>query len=252
MEDEAGFVDGDDSFVRQDGTVERDEFEAANAIGRPIDLQPEILEGLTFEYDESRTEESPAVHAFTAVEHGGLFDDDQAEPIGDPTGDRLVDEDGLLFEFAGTLVIANDGEEVEYDLEWSFSDVGEASVTEPDWLENAPDPIETYGGFLESVYDYDGPVDATDQSGVMVAVGGEETGLRFDPVAVVVDAGTTVRWEWLEHGLPHDVTSVDGEFRSETTAEAGPTFEHTFEETGVYRYACEEHDAIPRGVVEVV
>ncbi|TYL39568.1 hypothetical protein CV102_04545 [Natronococcus pandeyae] len=250
-EESAGFVDGDDSFVRQDGTVERDEFDAANAIGRPVELQPELLEGLTFEYDESRTGEQPAVHAFSAVEYDGLFDD-QVDPIGDPTGDLLVDEDGLLYEFTGTLVFTNDGEEVEYDLEWSFSEVGEASVTEPDWLEDAPEPVETYDGFLDPVDDYDGPTDATGRSHVTIGVGEGRTGFRFDPIAVVVDAGTTVRWEWSDHELQHNVASVDDEFRSDLTGEPGATFEHTFEETGVYRYVCEPHETVKRGVVEVV
>jgi len=101
-----------------------------------------------------------------------------------------------------------------------------------------------FGGYLDDVGNFDGSVvDARGQSEVTVSVGAEGNGgnLAFDPPAVHVDNGATVVWEWTGEGGAHNVVSEDGAFESELTGEGGFTFEHTFEEDGVYNYFCQPH-----------
>lgn len=112
----------------------------------------------------------------------------------------------------------------------------------------------SYDGFLDDTDNYDGVADETGSDGVTVDVGTEGNGgaYSFDPVAVRVDAGTTVTWEWTGEGQQHDVVAEDGSFESGLSAEAGHTFSHTFEESGTWRYACTPHRSVGmRGVVEV-
>jgi halocyanin-like protein len=105
-----------------------------------------------------------------------------------------------------------------------------------------------FGGYLDDVGNFDGSVaDATGQGEVSVAVGAEGNGgnLAFDPPAVHVDNGATVVWEWTGEGGAHNVIHEDGDaFESELTAESGVTFEHTFEEDGVYNYYCQPHKSL--------
>ncbi|QAU11765.1 halocyanin domain-containing protein [Halorubrum sp. BOL3-1] len=104
-----------------------------------------------------------------------------------------------------------------------------------------------YGDWFENVGNYEGTRDLRGESEVTVSVGAGETGLLFDPPAVLVDPGTTVVWEWTGQGGAHNVAEEDDVFSSgETVAEAGTTFEYTFEDAGegdVFRYVCEPHQA---------
>ena len=96
------------------------------------------------------------------------------------------------------------------------------------------------------------PVDRTGRETAEVAVGAGN-GLSFSPANLRVDVGTTVVWEWTGEGGGHNVVDVDGAFESELTDEAGHTFEHTFEETGIHEYVCTPHQTQGmRGIVEVV
>ena len=83
-----------------------------------------------------------------------------------------------------------------------------------------------------------------------VELGDDETVLSgddfFDPEHVVVDAGTTVTWEW-EGRRPHNV--VGEGFESELYTGEGE-FTHTFDEPGMYEYTCTLHHGMD-GVVEV-
>jgi len=81
----------------------------------------------------------------------------------------------------------------------------------------------------------DGVVDrtGTDEVRIDVGVGGD----GFNPAAVRVDPGTTVRWEWPDAGGEHAVVAADDSFESGRTDEAGATVTETFETAGVYRYA---------------
>jgi halocyanin-like protein len=101
-----------------------------------------------------------------------------------------------------------------------------------------------FGGWFDDVDNYDGVVDARGQSEVTVDVGAQGNGgaFAFGPAAIRVDPGTTVIWEWTGEGGQHNVLTEEGvELGSELTAEAGFTFEHTFEEEGVTTYYCQPH-----------
>lgn len=90
------------------------------------------------------------------------------------------------------------------------------------------------------------PSDRTGEDVVDVAVGGDD-GLSFVPANVVVNAGTTVVWEWTGVGGTHDVVAKNGAFGSGLTGTEGHTFEHAFEDPGVYEYVCTPHQT--RGMV---
>lgn len=114
----------------------------------------------------------------------------------------------------------------------------------------APAAAQSSGGLEEwfsNVDNYDGVVDETGSSSVTVEVGTQANGgaYGFGPAAVRVDPGTTVTWEWTGNGSSHNVVAEGGgSFESELVGDAGHTFEHTFEEAGVYRYACTPHKAL--------
>jgi halocyanin-like protein len=100
--------------------------------------------------------------------------------------------------------------------------------------------------WLSNVENADGVVDKTGTSEVTVEVGVEANGgaFGFGPAVVRVDPGTTVVWEWTGEGGSHNVVATDGSFESKLTAEAGTTFERTFESAGVVRYACSPHEMV--------
>jgi halocyanin-like protein len=100
-----------------------------------------------------------------------------------------------------------------------------------------------YGDWFENVDNFAETVDRTGESEVTVTVGAEGNNgtYAFDPPAVRVDPGTTVVWEWTGKGGAHNVVAEDGSFESELTDESGFTFEQTFDETGVTKYACVPH-----------
>ena len=100
-----------------------------------------------------------------------------------------------------------------------------------------------YDGWFDDVDNYDGTHDLTGKDGVSVAVGSGD-GLKFDPPAIAVSAGTTVTWEWTGQGGQHNVAAENGDFESELVSEEGHTFEYTFEETGVHKYKCTPHATV--------
>jgi len=117
--------------------------------------------------------------------------------------------------------------------------------------EDTLEPPEAVDDFLTE-YDangYDGEViDATGEDELTVDVGSGEQGLGFSPVAVAVDSGTTVTFEWTGEGGGHNVVAyedsdMDVDVEEEEVEEAGHTAEYTFEETGNYLYECEPHIA---------
>lgn len=108
-----------------------------------------------------------------------------------------------------------------------------------------------FDGWLANTAAYDGVMDRTGQSTVLVAVGGDD-GLSFEPPAIRVDVGTTVRWEWTGGGSAHNVAAKDGTFESNTYAESGGTFERSFDTAGVVKYLCVPHEyAGMKGVIVV-
>ncbi|MCL9814499.1 cupredoxin domain-containing protein [Natranaeroarchaeum aerophilus] len=88
------------------------------------------------------------------------------------------------------------------------------------------------------------PVDWTDetQATIEVGSGGEAV---FEPDAVRVETGTTLRWVWLHDGHTVSPTHLPdgGEFEGhERVEEAGFEIEFVPETPGEYRYVCEEHE----------
>ena len=119
--------------------------------------------------------------------------------------------------------------------------LGLNAATIADAQESASSP---YGGWFSNTSNFDGTVDRTGQENVRITVGaeGNNGNFAFGPAAVQVDPGTTVVWEWSGNGSLHNVVAEDGSFESETTDEKGHTFEQTFEESGVVKYACSPHE----------
>lgn len=110
--------------------------------------------------------------------------------------------------------------------------------------ETGDDSSEQFGGWFSDVSNFDGVVDKTGQGEVAVSVGteGNDGNFGFEPAAVKVSTGTTVTWEWTGKGGGHNVVADDGTFRSgDPVADAGTTFEYTFDETGTYKYYCAPH-----------
>jgi halocyanin-like protein len=110
--------------------------------------------------------------------------------------------------------------------------------------------------WLANVEGYDGTVpDRREQPRVTVTVGSAAGPDAFDfaPPAVKISPGTTVTWVWSGDGGPHNVAFEDREIRLDSfEPEPGVHFEHTFETTGVYRYACEPHESLgQRGAIVV-
>jgi halocyanin-like protein len=113
-----------------------------------------------------------------------------------------------------------------------------AQTTEPDW-----------GGYLDGVDG--GYQDMRGSSEVTVEVGASGNGgnLAFAPAGVWVDVGTTVVWEWNGEGGGHNVVADGGPAALDSgapVAEAGTTYEYTFEEgdAGITNYYCSPHQAL--------
>jgi halocyanin-like protein len=112
-----------------------------------------------------------------------------------------------------------------------------------------------FDGWMSDVSNYEGVVDQTGSGEVTVEVGVEANNgaFGFGPAAIQVDTGTTVVWEWTGQGGQHNVVAEEGgDFESELSAEAGFTFEQTFDSEGVVKYFCTPHRALGmKGVVVV-
>lgn len=150
---------------------------------------------------------------------------------------------------AGLAGCADGADETETDEDVETIP-GEEYPAVDEWLsgvENA-DEEPTYDGTIE---------DRRGQDEVTVRVGQDqaEEEYVFDPPAVAVAPGTTVRWAWAEEGGAHNVVAdpehqigeTDYEFSSgEPTAEGGATFERTLADPGIALYHCESH--LPQGM----
>lgn len=71
-------------------------------------------------------------------------------------------------------------------------------------------------------------------------------GLAFKPAKITVAKGAVVTWKFDDGVIPHNVAFDD--VQSETVAEG--TFEHTFDETGEFKYTCTLHPTM-KGTVTV-
>ncbi|WP_135661726.1 halocyanin domain-containing protein [Halorhabdus rudnickae] len=104
-----------------------------------------------------------------------------------------------------------------------------------------------YGGWFSDVSNFSSTEDYRGQDEVTVEVGVEGNGnfWAFGPPAIHVDAGTTVVFEWTGEGNAHNVVAEDESYSSgSAVAEAGTTFEHTFEEAGISKYYCNPHRSV--------
>lgn len=102
--------------------------------------------------------------------------------------------------------------------------------------------------YLSDTSNYNGRVrDLRSQREVTVRVGGEGNGgnFAFEPPAIRVDSGATVVWEWTGQGGSHNVVNEGGAFDSGSPmAEAGTTFEHTFNDEDTFLYHCGPHETL--------
>lgn len=104
-------------------------------------------------------------------------------------------------------------------------------------------PID-YGGWFDDVgYWNEETEDLTGEGSVTVAVGGDSnSSLSFDPVAIHIDPGTSVEWEWTGDGGAHNVVAEDDSFTSgDPVSEAGTTFTQTFDSDGIVNCYCQPH-----------
>lgn len=93
-------------------------------------------------------------------------------------------------------------------------------------------------------------VDATDQSEATVTVDDH----YFTPTILHVSQGTTVTWRNQGEGR-HGITSDRNSPRSgldSGSLESGETYQHTFDELGVYNYYSPSHPVKMKAVVKVV
>jgi len=105
-------------------------------------------------------------------------------------------------------------------------------------------PEPNYGGWFDSVGNYESTVDMRDSDAVTVSVGAAGNGgnLAFSPPAVRVSPVTEVTWEWTGNGGAHNVIADDGSYGSgDPVSEESTTFAHTFEDAGISKYVCEVH-----------
>lgn len=90
------------------------------------------------------------------------------------------------------------------------------------------------------------PVDWTDESRATIEIGpGGE--IRFEPDAVRVETGTTLRWVWMSNGhtlVPTHQPDGGGFEGNETVEDGGFEVEFVPETPGEYRYVCEEHEGM--------
>ncbi len=112
--------------------------------------------------------------------------------------------------------------------------------------------------YLDGAELYDGTIeDHTGEDEVVVDVGGGDIGFAFDPPAIRIDSGTTVRWEWTGEGGAHNVRSVeesDSDFDSgDAVDDADEVFEQSFDDDGIQLYECTPHVANGMlGAIEVI
>ncbi|WP_135303764.1 halocyanin domain-containing protein [Haloarcula amylovorans] len=103
--------------------------------------------------------------------------------------------------------------------------------------------------YLSDTENFDGNLTvktSSDAVTVQVGVEGNNGTNAYDPPAIKITTGTAVTWEWTDNGGTHNVVSEgDGPLDSgSAVAEAGTTYEHTFEDSGTYLYYCVPHKSL--------
>jgi halocyanin-like protein len=118
----------------------------------------------------------------------------------------------------------------------------------------APEEPEYEEGWFGPVDEFDGFTDMTDQNEIPVAVGAGDSGFRFDPVAITVAPGTTIRWEWTGKGGEHNIQDPDEEWSNPEglVSAQGHTWSREFSDAGTHLYECWPHsDSGMRGGIFV-
>lgn len=164
----------------------------------------------------------------------GADDDDDDDPESDD-GPEAGDNDGP--------------EEDDDDLE----DIEDWLNEEPTRLDVlADEPVEWGDGDWDGEFvDWTGENEVEIDFTTMLEIDDEVLGpYSVEPRAVDISPGTTVRWEWEdEHTLtsyfdpPHEgpEDGANDEFAIEGNEEATTSYEHVFDEPGVYLYYCFPH-----------
>lgn len=101
-----------------------------------------------------------------------------------------------------------------------------------------------YAGWFDDTSNYQETCDfrASDTVDVRVGARGNDAYWAYEPAAVAISPGATVRWEWTGRGGTHDVQENNGVFDSGRPVDSEEaTFEITFSEPGVYKYFCSPH-----------
>jgi halocyanin-like protein len=129
----------------------------------------------------------------------------------------------------------------------------EATGGESDDGESGDGEPRSFGGWLANTDNYDGVVDRRGRDEVTVKVGAEGNGgpLAFEPAAVHVSPGTTVKWEWVGDRR-YDVADPELGYDSEQVSGKGYSYAVEFGGDGLSKYGCTEYgDQGMRGVVLV-
>lgn len=98
--------------------------------------------------------------------------------------------------------------------------------------------------WLSNTDNYNGVVDQTDVNRTTIQVGatGNDGNNAFEPPAVRISPGMTVRWEWTGEGT-HNVVDSEGVFESGSpTGDSDEVFEYEFPNEGTFLYLCERHE----------
>ncbi len=154
------------------------------------------------------------------------FDSDRRKLLKAGGATMLIGLAGCIGPFEDSAGVPGTVERVERD-----------NGDDDDWLENVPN--------------WDGEVvDLTGEDEIEIENGEvRESGeYVYEPAEVQIDPGTTVRWIWVGdagHTVTHEVEDEDDrEFDSGNISGEGETFEHTFEDTGVFDYYCVPHRSL--------
>ena len=103
-----------------------------------------------------------------------------------------------------------------------------------------------YGDWFSDVPNFEGTEDVRDQDQVTVEVGPNGNNVYESP-ALRVSPGTTVTWEWIEgsHNVAVESTPEGVDWSGEESIESPEhSYDHTFEEGGVYLYFCTPHRSL--------
>ncbi|MGC4934557.1 cupredoxin domain-containing protein [Gordonia sp. DT30] len=78
-----------------------------------------------------------------------------------------------------------------------------------------------------------------DSSGSSPAAVVDVKNMAFTEKSVTIKPGQTVEWKFDDGGMPHNVASDTGLFKSDLLTSG--TYDHTFDKPGKYPYHCDPH-----------